>query len=111
MIRDPDYDPLSVLTLAELDNGSRLIKADLIHAITAHTEKRWEAMAVAMFLLARREDPKAKLETYRQMTPTEFGEFVDERAPMIPDPGDDEEENPADPTDSGPGSSSPAPGE
>lgn len=114
MIPDPDYDPLSVLTLAELDNGSRLLKADLINAITSRTEKRWEALALAAWLIERRQNPKAKLEACRQMTSAELNAFMEEQAPLIPAPGDGDDqvdELAADPTASGHGSSSPAPGE
>lgn len=69
-------DPLEVLTLAELDAGSRLLHADIVHHITAPgAERRWEALAIGAYLVARRDDPTVQLTTFRKMTADEIGDY------------------------------------
>lgn len=90
-------DPLDQLTIAELDSGSRLLKTDLVTAIGESTMNRWQGLAIVAWLIARRTDPQAKVETYRQMTAVELSDVLglndteaDEQAPADPS-GDDEQ--------------------
>lgn len=66
------HDPLAKLTVAELDAGSRLIRGDILAAISEQTEKRWQSLAVVAYLLARRTDPAADVATFRAMTANEL---------------------------------------
>ncbi len=79
-------DPLDALTIAEIDAGSRLLRADLVGAITNGTALRWPALAVTAYLHARRTDPAAQLATYRAMTAAEL------TAELGMSAGDDEDE-------------------
>lgn len=63
-----DRDPVDELTIAELDNGSRLIKTDMLTAVSTDSPARPAALAVTAWLLARRTERSAQLNTYRAMT-------------------------------------------
>jgi hypothetical protein len=65
-------DPSRELTIAELDAGCRLIKADMLTALTTDSPNRVAALAVSAWLLARRTDRSAQLNTYRGMTITQL---------------------------------------
>lgn len=93
-------DPLDQLLLAELDEGSRLLKTDMVSAISEGTVDRWQALAIAAWLLARRKDPKVKLNEFRQLRPTEVYERLD-----IGDDDQVDDEEAADPTASASASS------
>lgn len=67
-----DRDPVAELTIAELDAGSRLLKADMMTAVSTDHPARSAALAVTAWLLARRTDRAAQLNTYRAMTLSEL---------------------------------------
>lgn len=81
-----DVDPLDRLTIAELDAGSRILKADMIVAITAKTMERAAALAILAWLLAKRVDPHAQLTTYRAMTINELVATLGITEAPAPDP-------------------------
>lgn len=70
--KQKQHDPLDALTVAEIDAGSRLLRADLVGAITQGTAQRWPALAIMAYLHARRTDHGAQLATYRAMTAAEL---------------------------------------
>lgn len=92
-------DPLTLLRVDELSYGSRLIKADVIHAVTAPTERRMDALAVCAFLLARRADPRAELATYKVMLYNDLSRALNQLAGNDPDAVPDDEDEPAERTD------------
>lgn len=65
-------DPIDELTIAELDAGSRLLKGDMMTAVSTDSPNRAAAMAVTAWLLARRTDRAVQLNTYRAMTLSEL---------------------------------------
>lgn len=65
---DHDVDGLSVLTVKELDDASKLVGADVVHAITTPTHKRARALQVVAWKLARRQDKTAALADFEGMT-------------------------------------------
>lgn len=65
-------DLLDHLTVIELDLGSRLLKEDLVHAITAPTAGRWKGLAILAYLTAKHTDPTAKLAPYTAMQADEL---------------------------------------
>lgn len=71
--REP-VDLLSVLTIDELNDGSRLLKASLIMAVTEQTQHYERALAVLAYLHARRADPGAKLAPFMALTFTQLGD-------------------------------------
>lgn len=81
-------DPLDELTISEIDMGSRLLRADLVGAVTEGTAQRWPALAIVAYLHARRRDPAAELATYRAMTAKEL---TDELG-LVNDPDDAEQD-------------------
>lgn len=85
------YDPLNQLTIAELDTCSRLLKTDIVTAIHGGTMHRWQGLAILAYVLAKRADPAAKLETYRAMTPAELSAEIGIDAPD-PEPADPDTE-------------------
>lgn len=91
---DPQHDPLDALTIAEIDAGSRLLRADLVGAVTQGTAQRWPALAVVAYLHARRGDPSAQLTQFRAMTPPELlGELGMTTPAPVADDGDGDEED------------------
>lgn len=136
-----DTDPTESLTMRELDVGSRILRYDLLEGSRPGNFMRSAALAVTAYLLARREDPKVKLETFRSMTVeqlmTAMGVADDDQpedqaddddalaAQLLDDPVEDQPEPPgplddqaaleaevlARPTEPQPGSLSPGPGE
>lgn len=64
-------DPLDILTVAELRVGGKIAGTDLVHAIVTPTHHRADALAITCWLLAKRSDPAASVDTYRRMTLTE----------------------------------------
>lgn len=83
---------LDRLTVAELDEGSRMLKADLVSAITEKTEKRWAALGIAVYLVRRRDDRTLTLDKVRDLTPPALLAIVDEA-----EAGDDEADSPTEP--------------
>ncbi len=65
-------DLLDTLTVVELDLGSRLLKEDLVHAITAPTAGRWKGLAILAYLKAKHTDPTAKLAYFTAMSSSEL---------------------------------------
>lgn len=92
-------DPLTLLRVDELSYGSRLIKADVIHAVTAPTERRMDALAVCAFLLARRADPRAELATYKVMLYNDLSRALNQLAGNDPDAVPDDEDERAERTE------------
>jgi hypothetical protein len=102
----PTYDPLNQLTIAELDMCSRLLKTDIVTAIHGASMHRWAGMAIVAYVIAKRADPAAKLDTYRQMTPAELtaalgypGDAEDPDPAAAGDVEDTPDPEPADPED------------
>lgn len=96
-----DKHMLNNLTVGELDTASRQIKADVVQAVSGANDgvNRWAAIARVAWLWARRQDPKAQLQTYLDMEPDDLATLLGM---------DDDEEEPAlDPTASSTGSESP----
>ncbi len=75
------FDPLAVLTITELDTGSRHLKASIVGAITGRTEKYETALAVVLWLHKRRQDPAAKLGPLLGLTFVEVDDQLAEFAP------------------------------
>lgn len=86
-------DPTSRLTLAELDEGNRRLKADVLTAIREGTVDRFKALAIVAWLLNRRDDPAAKLDDAMQLT-------AEEMYALMGWTDDEEDEDAADPTES-----------
>jgi hypothetical protein len=72
-----DFDPLDLLTIAELDAGSGLLKASLVAQIVTKGAKFEASLAVLAYLLARRTDHTAKLATFRDMRFTELQSYLE----------------------------------
>jgi len=78
-------DLVDSLTVKELDIASRLLKEDLVHAITAPTAGRWKGLAVLAYMTAKRQgDPTAKLSDYLDLG---ADELVTELARLAGDVG------------------------
>jgi hypothetical protein len=96
-------DPVDSLTIPELRIGNAKLRGDLVHAITAPTADRWDALAIVGWLHEKRQNPRANLATWaadnvtppdlmRALTPT-----VPEKSSDVDDQGDDVDEGtPAD---------------
>lgn len=73
---DPDtYDPLAALTVGELNDGSRQLKASLVAAVTGQNEHYEKALAVVLWLHARRADPGAGLGKFLELS---FSDLTDQ---------------------------------
>lgn len=88
----PQYDPLSALTIDELNDGSRQLKASLISAVTSQNEHYEKALAVVLWLHARRAKPGTGLSEFLNLTFTELTDRLDqlgpdEDRPTTPAPG------------------------
>lgn len=81
------FDPLAVLTLAELDSGSRLLKASIVSAITSQNEHYERALPIVVWLWARRTDRQAQLEDFRRLTWGELHDRLAELAPVVDEEG------------------------
>lgn len=95
------HDPIDDLTVAELDEANRRLKADALTAITEGTVDRWQAMAIVAWLIARRDDPKAQLETFRAMRPAELADQLgmgDDDKEAADDPAANPTDSPAEPS-------------
>lgn len=79
----PSYDPLAELTIGEIDSGSRMLKASLVHAITERTVDYGKALAITLWLHQRREDPAAKLQPLLALTYTELSEQLGQLSPQL----------------------------
>lgn len=65
------------LTVTELDIASRILREDLVHAITAPTSGRWRGIAVLAYMTAKKNgDPTAKLDHFMAMESTELIEAL-----------------------------------
>ena len=80
-------DPLKRLTIGELDAISQKIGADVMSAIAEGTALRWRALAHVAQMIARRDDPRAQVSTYLDMTPDELGDL------LYPDTGDEQDDD------------------
>jgi len=92
------FDPMAKLTLAELDSGSRLLRASIVAAISTQNEHYERALPIVVWLWARRSDPTAALRSYTAMTWAELHEALAELSPK-------EADDPDSPTAPGPASS------
>lgn len=86
-----DYDPLAALTISELNDGSRQLKASLVAAVTQQTEHYEKALAVVLWLHTRRSDPGAGLGRFLELSFTDLTEQLmalapDEDRPTTPKP-------------------------
>lgn len=70
-------DHVARLTINELSEGSRLMGADLLYCINepGHV-KRYDALAVAAWLIERKADRTVKLDTYRAMLAHELMDYL-----------------------------------
>lgn len=91
------FDPLAALTLAELDSGSRLLKASLVAAITERNEHYERALPIVVWLWSRKVGREVKLGELQRMT---WQQLHDQLAELSPDEVDD----PEGPTAPGPAS-------
>lgn len=58
-------DLLDRLTVIELDIASRILKEDIVHAITAPTAGRWRGLAVLAYMTAKKNGhPTSRVEDY-----------------------------------------------
>lgn len=64
----PQVDVLALLTVDELNTGSRQLKASLVRAVAGESEDYERGLAVVLWLHARRTDPGAKLGPYMRLT-------------------------------------------
>lgn len=69
------YDPLADLTINELNDGARQLKASLVIAITGQTENYERALAVLLWLHTRRTDPGVGLTRFLEMS---FADLTDQ---------------------------------
>ncbi|GAB3251376.1 hypothetical protein GCM10027425_09270 [Alteromonas gracilis] len=65
----PDgVDPLDGLLVGELGHASRIIGVDVVEAVLADKDgRRWDALPAVAWLWAKRLDPKAKLEPFKNL--------------------------------------------
>lgn len=87
----PPYDPLAALTINELDAGSRLLKASLMASVMERTALYEKALAVVVWLHARRADRSAQLTPILALTFYELNARLgalgpDEASPTPPAP-------------------------
>lgn len=79
------FDPLDALTIAELDAGSRLLKASVVAAVAEKSADYEKALAVVAYLHARRTDrttpPPQLLAHYTAMRYSELSEALAAFAP------------------------------
>lgn len=81
------YDPLAALTVSELNDGSRQLRASVVAAITGQTEHYEKALAVVLWLHARRDTPGIGLTRYLELTFTELTDELSRLGPAgEPDP-------------------------
>lgn len=73
-------DLLSLLTIDELNSGSRILKASITIALTQRTEEYERATAVLAYLHARKVDPSVKVTPYFAKT---FTEVQDELSDVV----------------------------
>ena len=79
-------DPISLLTIAEIDSGSRHLKGDLIHAITDEgNASRSKALCIALWLLDRRGEPGLDLAPYYDKTIIQVLDELTGHAPEVVD--------------------------
>lgn len=101
----PEGKHWSNLTVAELGYAGRELGADIINATaTRESPHRLEAYAWVAYLWARRTDPAVKVKQFMDLELTEIARLIRLNVARTEDPADT-------PTDSRPGSSSPAPGD
>lgn len=95
------WDALDALTLAELDAGSRLLKASLVKAMSETTVDYERATVILAYLHARRTDRETKpaelLRRFEQMRYSEVTEYLFSLAPK-----GEGADDPAGPTEPGP---------
>jgi hypothetical protein len=80
---DDRPDLLSLLTIDELNAGSRVLKASLVAAVTEKTQDYERGLAVTLYLHERRRDPKAKLAPLFALSFTEISERLTELADQL----------------------------
>lgn len=88
---DDSYDPLAALTVAELNDGSRQLKASLVAAVTSQNEHYEKALAVVLWLHTRRTDPGAGLGQFLELPFTDLTDRLvaltgEETRPTTPKP-------------------------
>lgn len=79
---DDSFDPIADLTIDELGDGSRQLKASLITAVTQGTQDYERAMAVVLWLYARRTDPGVALGKFLRLR---FIEVTDQLRALAPE--------------------------
>lgn len=101
-----DDDLLDGLTVRELRVGNGKLRADLVNAITEPTADRWDALALAGWLWAKRTDPAARLDPWTDLTASQLVELLDLNTdPTVDDDQADDQadvDELADPTPPGP---------
>lgn len=93
------FDPLDALTIAELDAGSRLLKASIVKAVTEGTPEYERAFAILAYLHERRVDRETKPdELLRRFTSMSFREAAEHLQTYGPGAAEDaDRENPTGP--------------
>lgn len=77
------FDPMAELTLAELDDGSRLLKASIVSAVTERNQHYERALPVVAYLYARRTDRQVRLQDFTGMTWEQLHQAIAEMAPGV----------------------------
>jgi hypothetical protein len=72
----PSVDVLAMLTIDELNSGSRQLKASLVRAVADETENYERGLAVVVWLHARRSDPAAQLGPIMRLTFTDLQDRI-----------------------------------
>lgn len=67
-------DLLDRLTVTELDLASRMLKEDIVQAVTQGTAGRWKGLALLAYMTAKHTDPTARLADFMAL---DAGDLVD----------------------------------
>lgn len=67
---------LDDLGVRELRVGNAKLHGDCVHAITANTADRWDALAIVGWLWHKRQDPRALLENWTALTAGQLSEAL-----------------------------------
>ncbi len=66
------FDLFDRLTVTELDLASRMLKEDIVGAVTQGTAGRWKGLALLAYMTAKHTDPTVKLAHYMALDATEL---------------------------------------
>lgn len=76
-----EYDPVAALTINELNDGNRQLKASVMAAVTSRNEHYEKALAIVAWLHHRRSDPGAGLGRFLELP---FSDLMDELLALKP---------------------------